>query len=452
MGAGRRKAYVELETGEEPAVPRRGGGRGALLVVLLLVLASAGWLALGRRGPEPDPEGLRGREGFAEDLGPGLAVRWAVPVTSSDRVTGWTPELLLVTEDRETLRAIDRRTGEERWRLRSSPGTLTSCDMPDPEGPLRCSEVTVQAWDSSFPYLRPGTPRPWNWAGLGMGVRDEGLRDPATGESLGTWSPVSGPTAMWGLARVVLDEDERVLRLEDVDGTVRWEVPVPGEELPDILVHEDLGLATVRADGHLVLDVEGRLVAELPLEDGAYWDHLFPLAGGGTARRILAAEPLVAVLDAEGEELARERGEMLRPTLDDGSAGGIVVVADGRTARVLGSDGRVLLDLPYQPEEAWVLQGSLVTRFLGQVRAHSLEDGRERWVLRMPRGTVVGTDGEVVLVEDRSEEPRLRAVSVRDGSERWTFPLPGPGSRLHALGGMLLLREGGSLMLLAEEG
>ncbi len=464
MGAKSRMASVEFvesgesdgDDGEQPAPRARGRRRIRRAWPFALVAV----VAVGLYGVTTTREAARTgarlallseQQGFVAGLGPELGAAWVLDGVPDGAVTGWVGDLLLLQDEPASVRAVDIATGVERWRVSFPVDTWLSCweDGGAPDASvLLCERYGAgQMVDGEYSAAE--------WA--------LELRDRSTGEVIATREDDRYVTATWwGTELLVLEEvaDGLELRLESLDGEVRWTQPLPGARAEGAfaLVDRSADVALVSAGRHLALDHDGRAVVEVPAGDAVEseqtFEYLTTLRDGGFALHHHAQnDSSVEVFDDDGDLQLEADGYLVSPMVDDGSAPGRVVTEPLWGVVVWDrAAAQTVVELDGLSESTFfVLLGALFYQREGELRAVDLETGEERWRIELRQSEVLGTDGDVLLVLDRLSTGELRGISAHTGAELWTYPLPGPDSGAMVVGGVLLLHDDEILMRLEDD-
>ncbi len=290
------------------------------------------------------------------------------------------------------------------------------------------------------------------------------------------------------LAEVDPDLHVRVTRQDPVSGAVRWTVRGPdplggltsatplridlpragrvtaagsaaGDPAGDPAA-DPAGVVAVSGPGAWALQPDGVLVGSwAPRRPGSPSDvdpsvDLTVLPDG----RFVVGEPDAGGLDglpygtvsaSDARDGFAVPGRVLRPVVDDGSAGDVLLTVPPGSGQVVAVDpgtGRWRWRTEARGA-AVVLDGRLHTRSGGAVAAVDVGTGRTVWrteVATRRSSRELMTDGRVLLVPTTSADgrPGLTALGLDDGRVRWSAPAPdGVEDYLVVDGGLVALTE-----------
>jgi len=449
---------VDADDGGAPA-PRARGWRRIHRVwpfaLVAVVVAGVYVMAAARESARVEARTalLLSQGGYISGLGPEMGLAWTLDDVQGKGYVGWVDETLVLQGTEEGLFAVDLGTGDTRWQVPIEADDLYHC-WEDAEGPdgtmLLCGRYSLAGSqeDGIYPF--------------GYVIEQ---RDAATGELLAS-RETDGHLSVswWGNDLLVLDEADGTLelRLESLEGEVRWALPVPGPTTSDTAAWVDpsADMAILRGARHLAVDRDGQVLFERPTsaehdptDPGGFIEYLSTMREGFVLSRYGGEQSSVAIFDEHGALQLDTEGYLASPMADDGSAPGLVVtqplwglaVWDRVTAQTV-------LEIDGQPESLLlILHGALIYQRDGELRAVDLSTGTERWQTEMRQSEILGTDGEVLVIDDRLSHGRLRGISAHTGTDLWEYPLPNLDTSAFVAGGALLLDDGQRLMRLTSE-
>jgi outer membrane protein assembly factor BamB len=364
----------------------------------------------------------------------------------------------------QTIQAIDPRTGATTWStMLSGPdpvatgGRLTppTCGLVRPTGTASDSSTLVCLVRSG--YTEPG--------GTGSLTSPEPssarivVVDPVTGavvaERAAAPSSVLAIDADVAYVAEVAADGRGVLTATDArTGEARWTFTTP--QPLQVPAGEPLQVQ-LKALGGRVLVGSASGPAWLLSSDGAVEREVTDIAGASlVAPRagVLALQtwsgtssPLLSVLASDGSSTSGPmvRGDVVTPTVDDGSAPGLIFTGGSQLTAWDTATGDERWSVPVSGSSNLVLlDGRLYQSTDIGLRALDATSGALLWQKRVlvPTGTshlpTVVTDGRAVFLLESAPAPRLVAFDPTDGSRMWASPLQDDVTDLTAVGGRLL--------------
>ena len=338
--------------------------------------------------------------------------------------------------------ALDPATGEEVWRTvvrqRGPGGGGVRCVVP--QAPAPPSESDASALPPVVCVVDREVPRRHDARRQGSTDRILVL-DAASGAVLSE-RPVEGSTALAALGsdvvtgHVAADGRVHVTRTDPAGTGTRWTFRTP-DRMPRlhpgwaarVRVVDDLVLLD-EADGW-VLSADGRVLHSWATSTGAQLDGTADVIGGGRFLTRPHADggpwPRTEITDLGSGRSFVVNGRPVRPTPDDRSTGGWVLVRAGGSGSLVAHD-------PDTGLPAWSVPGSVETRSmavggqlvrLGSAGLSAVETAtgtqrRATPVTRTARGSLV-TDGRLAVVSalDPDLGVVLEAYGLDDGRLRW---------------------------------
>jgi outer membrane protein assembly factor BamB len=364
-----------------------------------------------------------------------------------------------------TIQAIDPRTGATTWSttLAGTDPVATgaqiaapTCGLARPTGTASDSPtlVCLVLADYSAPggTGSPTSPEP--------GSARIVVVDPTTGaitaeRAAAPSSALSIDTDVAYVAEVASDGRGVLTATDPRTGEVRWTFTTP--QSLQVAAGQPLRVWLSARDGRvLVGSASGS--AWLLSSDGTVEREITDIAGAAlVAPRpgVLALQtwsgastPLVSVLAADGISTAGPtiRGDVMTPTVDDGSAPGLIFTGGSQLTAwdAATGDERWSVPAPSSVGNLVLLDGRLYQSTAIGLRALDASSGALLWQKRVlfPTGSsrlpTVVTDGRAVFLMESAPARRLVAFDPTDGSRMWASMLPEDTTDLAVVGGRLL--------------
>jgi len=420
-----------------------------------LVLVLAGGAVVAR-------ERERGRDAFLATL-PGVLAPlstsvhelWRAPTAGLNQFEDMGSTLLSLALGPDAvpeITAIDPDTGVERWTARfpegSAAGSIWCVRLADTEdGPaaqLACQVTNGQAVDI---VEAAGT-------ATGSGVAQLVVLDAGSGARVAQRELGRADLSMAPLGRdlilaeVLADGQARVRREDAVTGAVRWTFQrdwpegTPGNDPPWISAYAQNGKILVSGILTCVLALDGQLLGTWQLTggprsaEGGWWldvtvlpDGRYAVGESGGAR---GDDRYGTVSTTDARDGFAIPGPVVTPSIDDGSAPGLLLTMPVRGSGLVAQDSRTGRTLWRSDTESHgqvlVLDGRLITLGSGDLYALDPADGTELWRVPTPDSgpaNDVVTDGRVLAVPilGIDQSLTLHAFDPADGRTLWTAPL-----------------------------
>ncbi|GII99712.1 hypothetical protein Slu03_20900 [Sediminihabitans luteus] len=447
---------------EESRVAARAGRRRVRWWLAgLVVVGVVGAMAAADRWHERSVEDrLADSEGGVTSLGPAPSVLWTTDGVGDVAMQRWDETTLLVGTE---VVAIDPGTGEERWTARL--GKEPACGSPTTvDGSwtrtLTCvstvdGDATATVLDDRGRTLGERTFE--DVAGVaavaGDGVVAEIRRVDGPGSITVPRVSVDGATR--GLATVrAVEVTIRDVRAGEALAVTRVDPTPQDQACPG----ETTAAPGVEDDGRVLVLADCGLDAYLSptgvrLDDPEVPGDSVVALGDGTSQRRASAGSWGAVVDADGAEVWRPEGEVLRPVASDGASRDVVLVREpSGVVKAFDGSHRELWSRTVSGATLLVqASGTVVMSGPTSIVALDLDDGDEVWRLPMRADTFVAgglTDGEHAIVRTATSNGgpptngRLAALRLESGSADWTVPIEGDAVLTAVDGAVLLLVDG----------
>ena len=284
--------------------------------------------------------------------------------------------------------------------------------------------------------------------------------DPATGAV--TTERAAAPSSVLAIdtdvayvAEVASDGRGVLTATDPRTGSVRWTFTTP--QPLQVAARQPRHVRVSALDGRVLVGSESG-PAWLLSSDGTVEREITDIAGAtlvAPRAGVLALQtwsgastPHLSVLAADGSSTGGTaiRGELITPTVDDGSAPGLIFTGGTQLAAwdAATGDERWAIAMPSSSSNLVLLDGRLYQSTQIGLRALDATSGALLWQKRlwMPTGSshlpTIVTDGRAVFLLESAAAQRLVAFDPTDGSRMWASMLPEDTTDLAVAGGRLL--------------